>query len=150
MILRAATELWSMAKEQHPYFDAIFEELSTLGQITPKAMFGHPGYAIGTSIFAFLDGDALIVKTTRFQSPEASLPRSLRRFVIETIPSRTWIGILFDDSLDSLRKHWPLIEESYAMAVSRESEKIAKRKTLSPAARIGPRSSPDTSDRQTT
>ena len=121
-----------MPKPKHPYFDTIFDELAKLGQVVPRAMFGHQGYAIGSSLFAFLDENALVVKTERYNSDAARLPRGLRYFVPGTKPSRTWISISFVDSLDSLRKHWALIEESYGYAALREigkQTKISKRTT---------------------
>jgi hypothetical protein len=51
-----------MSKSPHPYFNAILDELAPLAQVIPRSMFGHQGYAIGTSVFAFLDEQALVVK----------------------------------------------------------------------------------------
>jgi hypothetical protein len=132
-----------MPKPKHPYFDAIFDELSELGNVTPRSMFGHSGYGLGTSVFAFLDEDRLVVRTEKYVRRE--LPKDLVYFMPEIFQGRTvsgrWVGIPFDDSLASLRKHWHLIEESYRDAIRRQDAKRqdakrqdAKRKPASKSA----------------
>jgi len=120
-----------MAKARHPYFDLIQEELALLGEITPRSMFGHQGYAIGSSVLAFLDDEALVVKTEKFIESPGSLPKGLHFFMPDIFPSRTWVAIEFDDSLRSLKKHWSLIEESYNLASQRDILKKSKPKRKS-------------------
>jgi TfoX/Sxy family transcriptional regulator of competence genes len=115
-----------MQRPKHPYFDTIREELAKLGHVVPRAMFGHQGYAIGSSLFAFLDEDALVIKTERYQAAGTKLPKGLAYFIPGTKPSRTWIAIHFDDSLDALRRHWSLIQESHQLAAAREISKASK------------------------
>lgn len=118
-----------MPKPKHPYFDAIFDELSVLGKVSPRAMFGHQGYAFGSSVFAFLDEYRLVVRSEKVLSGD--LPAGLSFFMPDHFegktPSGRWVGIAFDDSLSSLRKHWHLIDESYRDAVRRDSLKAKKK-----------------------
>lgn len=119
-----------MPKPRHSYFDAIFEELSTLDNIVPRALFGHQGYAFGSSVFAFLDEDRLVVRSEKFLRGE--LPHGLSYFMPDHFQGKNvsgrWVGIQFDDSLGALRKHWPLIEESYRDAVRRDQLKTKKKR----------------------
>jgi hypothetical protein len=121
-----------MPKAKHPFFDAILAELSTLNNITPRAMFGHQGYAFGTSVFAFLVEDRLVVRSTKYT--DSPLPPDLSFFMPEVFKGKKassgrWIGIHFDDSLSAISRYWHLIEESYKAALQRDSLKSVKKET---------------------
>jgi hypothetical protein len=117
-----------MAKPKHPYFDAILSELSVMPNVKSHSIFGHQGYSFGTSVFAFLDNESLVVRSEKYRNKPDSLPRDLSFFLPEIFTNLVWIGITIDDSLSGLRKHWGLIEESYKMAIERESVKELKAK----------------------
>lgn len=116
-----------MPTPKHPYYDLILQELLPLGQVVPRSMFGHSGYAFGTSVFAFFDEDRLVVRTERFA--DRTLPKGISGFYPGTEEmSRVWVGIELDDSLTTLRTHWSLIEESYTSAVRRDAAKRGRSK----------------------
>jgi hypothetical protein len=117
-----------VAKSKHPYFDAIMSELAVMPNVTSHSIFGHQGYSFGSSVFAFLDDESLIVRSEKYRNKPDSLPRDLSFFMPEIFTNYVWIGIAIDDSLSGLRKHWGLIEESYKMAIERESVKKLKPK----------------------
>jgi hypothetical protein len=108
--------------------DIISPELDQLPGVRPKPIFGHKGFAIGTSVFAFLDDDdTLVVKTEKHPTPE-SLPKDLTHFWAGEALMKTWVKIPITDDLKMIRRHWELVLESYEHAAIREKLKKKKGK----------------------
>lgn len=104
--------------------EIIFAELQDLGEITHRKIFGHDGFAFGSSIFAFLIEGRIALKTERYKTD--ALPEGLAIFG-PLGASREWITLPIDDDLRILTTYRALFEDSYNLAVEREREKQQKK-----------------------
>lgn len=109
-------------------YDLIFQELQRLPGVVPRSAFGHKGFAVGSSLFAFIDDEHLAVKTLGFTEDSAKVPKGLDFFMPGDSMSRTWIRLPVTDDLRHIQKHWDMIAESYKLALERDIEKQRKTK----------------------
>lgn len=114
--------LCAMSNEYHTL---IQQELARLPGIVPKSAFGHKGWGVGSSLFAFIDEDTLTIKSLRFQDG-SSLPEPLTLFNPMGAGKSTWVRIPITDNLQYIKKYWDMIEESYTLALERDKAKKAK------------------------
>ena len=94
----------SLAAPRQKYRDDVLAAVSTLlaesPGATPRAMFGHPGFAVGGKMFACLYDDGVAVKL-----PEATAHAALARPDIKVFrpygkSMREWVLIAHDDLAD--------------------------------------------------
>jgi hypothetical protein len=73
------------------------QEFERLPDVVPRTIFGHKGFAYGTSVFAFLDGDRLVIKTHSLKNVD-TLPDGFE-FFPPIASGRSWVGFELSDTL---------------------------------------------------
>lgn len=116
-----------MARYRDDILEFLENRLVEYPEVEARPMFGHPGFSIGSRVFAFVYADGLSLKLPRELYDRVLNEEGIIPFSPRKTPMGTWVVLRLPDA-DDYAGRWDLIEAAMDYIVTAEADPKKKKK----------------------